>query len=736
MLEKGNGPSALFLSFILHGNVPFYDPVTNGPHPDARLHDLLLPYTCADTGSVLPGDDAQSCSLLTAINDATLLDYIRARYISFYSVNTNPVALLIDTLIASDESNFASLSSKQSRILWKKGSESVRHVVFGSSPTPGGQWTSPSLTLLDSSPSTAVKTRRCSNGVCHPAAKNGIYSESGTDSTGDEQSLSYAEMLSLPGYSFTEFYTSRHPDLGDYSRPKRQDIANYYTEYPQKLGLADSFLSSTIVTSVDSTVRDKQTVFVVTYIYLHSPYEEHRLEARTIVLASGVFEKPLKMFRKAVDRLPAPSPSPSPSLLSLGAELSTSRPGTPTAFPPLSLETSNSSSSSNIYIEAFNSTSSPTKLLPARGASREDLEADIRLREPSILVPTCPPRDSPQTVLVIGSGVSAAEAINKCGRHSNVIHAFQWIENDPSPLRRLSSETYPEYASVYKLMKKAVRLQKRALENEQKHVAAEKLAGKPLAPISLCPRAAVEAMKIPYGNHSYIGVANALVQSVSPCGKIVLLLEGTSASPDTPTQTIEWSVSKIKICTGRSGSLEYLGSSARKLAGLRSVNADLGSVSKTFLETHTKCREQGCTPGQGESSDSDEEGSAKKSGETKLLGTDEASAPEEDPGLSISSKELPACCPSSPIAPASMAREVSSPSLTPAASSTQTRPSPATSKLTSSPGSSSKPSYNLKLGDGLYAIGSLTGETLVRFMLGGCLWVGHDLLSRPDLLRD
>lgn len=107
----GNGPSALFLSFLLYGNVPYYDPATNGPHPDSSLHNLLLPY-------VYHGNERKS--LLDAVTDDALLQYIRFRYESFYSVNTNPVALLIDTLIASDESNFASLSSKQSRIFWSQ----------------------------------------------------------------------------------------------------------------------------------------------------------------------------------------------------------------------------------------------------------------------------------------------------------------------------------------------------------------------------------------------------------------------------------------------------------------------------------------------------------------------------------------------------------------------------------------------------------------------------------------
>lgn len=69
---------------------------------------FLIPFS-ENTGATTT---SSCCSLLDAVNDDTLLEYIRIRYSSFYSVNTNPVALLIDTLIASDESNFASLSSE------------------------------------------------------------------------------------------------------------------------------------------------------------------------------------------------------------------------------------------------------------------------------------------------------------------------------------------------------------------------------------------------------------------------------------------------------------------------------------------------------------------------------------------------------------------------------------------------------------------------------------------------
>lgn len=510
--------------------------------------------------------------------DLTVLDYIRSRYVSFYSVNTNPIALLVDTLIASDEARFASLACKQSRIKWVHLPDTaVPHIVFGASPAPGGQWA-----FSDNNSS-----------VLHPDEK-------------DQQSLSYAEMLSLPGYSFTEFFlTANTNQIDDYVRPCRGDISRYYAAYPHQLGLENVFQSSTVVTSVDSVINDSgERIFRVDYLHLKDPTVRLTIQTPVVVLASGVFEKPLKELRKnSIHQRPV-----SPGIM-------------------------------------------PTRLLPPQGVSREDLEADISSREPAVLVPQCVPSDGPSpAVLVIGSGVSAAEAVARCGQTSNVIHAFQWSNANPSPLRRLARESYPEYARILKLMKRAVKAQREALAQP---TTSPHDTG--LDQVAITMRQPLDDGNKP---HSwYLGVANALVQSVSPCGRVTLLLPGEMGN-----RTITANVSKIKICTGRSGSLEYLGPSVRRLAGLRSVNADLGSISKTFLETHAR-----------------------------EFSKDEVS---DDDSLSICSNDLPDCCPPSP-----------------------------------KPGAASSPgtSCHLRLGHGLYAIGSLTGETLVRFMLGGCMWVAHDI---------
>lgn len=800
----GNGPSALFLSFLLHGNVPYYDPVTNGPHPDQNLHQLLLPYTFShNIGSTTT---SSSCSLLDAVNDDSLLEYIRIRYSSFYSVNTNPVALLIDTLIASDESNFASLSSKQSRIKWFQNSSSnppkkVKHLVFGSSPSPGGQWSSPSLSLpadtdcasccgIDSNKATinyphgpcalshqssdshlsSMKTENTNNHNEFNDANDLDDNDNDNDTNDGNQSLSYAEMLSLPGYSFTEYYNKYHSSshLKDYSRPKRQNIADYYTQYPKTLHLSDSFCSGTIVTTVDSICKNNTNTpsstlsekrFLVKYIYLHSPFEQHFIESSFVVLASGVFEKPLKQLQKTFDNIRNQRPwhskasqptsedydlqspiesvssSSSSSCLSLSDEslasdalqndtyadtssiLSQNEHKDHTSSEKKHFTNSTSFSTTSVppkldYISAFNSTASSTKFLSSNTISREDLNADIQSREPSILVPKCPPKTSPSTILVVGSGVSAAEAISRCSKRGNVIHIFRWSEDDPSPLKRMSKESYAEYNKVYRLMKKGVKLQNKLfgqVVNEH-----DKSQASHITPAQL------QQLEIPYGNHSYIGIANAQIESFSPCGKIVMALDGpSSVSPlSIPDFIIETTVSRIKICTGRSGSLEYLSPNVRKLAGLRSVNADLGSVSKTFLATVFADRQY--------QRSSFSAGSIHDQNFSELKkGINTFDAPNhgynEDETISIEPHEFGSCCP--PQSPQSGPQSL--------------QPNPQTNDFTKQTKDSEKKSRNnqmssLRLGKGLYAVGSLTGETLVRFMLGGCIWVAQDIFKRTN----
>ncbi|KKY15819.1 hypothetical protein UCDDS831_g07421 [Diplodia seriata] len=134
----GNGPSALILSYILHGHIPYYA----RPHHDPLLRAKLE-------------------------SRPNLLDLTPDLYAHFqsslrYSTQALPVNTLLDTLI---RPNADTEIDPESCVDWRyEPDQAVSHVALGNTPDAGGQWTD------------------------NPVAAN---SDIGT--------LSYAEMLSLPG---------------------------------------------------------------------------------------------------------------------------------------------------------------------------------------------------------------------------------------------------------------------------------------------------------------------------------------------------------------------------------------------------------------------------------------------------------------------------------------------------------------------------------------------------------
>lgn len=522
-------------------------------------------------------------------------------YSSFFAANTSPTSLLFDALVASEEASFASFEIKETRIKWVHDNESrISHVILGSSLSPGGQWSS-----------------------------------ANTPDDNEEKSLSYAEMLSLPGFSFTEFYRSflaSQDSLQSFTRPKRGDIAKYYNEYARKLDLLSSFKLGTVVTNVDFS--PEQQVYTVSYQDISTGLND-TLTAKLVVLASGIFEKPVK-------------------------ELS---------IEPRHCTLFDGSGDYERLIEALrlennqpfiNETHIPIVPPPENFG-------DITCMEPSLIVPSCPSSPNARAaVLVVGSGVSAAEAVNQCAKFSDMqtIHIFRWSESDPGPLRRFSKETYPEYARVYKLMKQAVK-------NE--------------TVTEVAPDFMSEGS-------TYQGMPNSCVLGMSACGDVTIQLE----SGETVTQKVY----SIKVCTGRSGSLTFLSPTVRSLAGFTDpkdapLSINVEAVSKFSLQPYLFHKRR--------------------------------MPPVEDSNAAMNDTPQPAL---------SMVAETSS------TSSCCDEFSVASQSKTSSCASSvmcdgedddptCKPCqrvYNLKLCDGMYAVGSLTGETLVRLMLGGCAWVAGDIL--------
>ncbi|KAI9372609.1 hypothetical protein BJX61DRAFT_434732 [Aspergillus egyptiacus] len=299
----GNGPSAMILSYILHGHLPYYS--SEHPHPDPLLDAKLR----------------SAPALLRADVDA-LTEHFAASRLS-YSTQALPVNVLLDTLVrpSVDVEELQSTTN----IEWRYEPEkTVPHRVIGNAPRPGGQWT-----------------------------------ENPMPASWEIQTLSYASMLSLPGYSFADHYRkTTGKDLPAYTRPSRQETADYFRAYPEAVGIDDVFFNNETVSGV---TRHEDGFFI----------RSHNIRCKHIVLASGIFSEILQ---------------PRPLL------------------KPLTL------------------------LQP---------------------VPDTP-------LLVIGSGFSAADVIISAPENQKIIHVFKWDpENRPSPLRGCHQHAYPEYAGVYRLMKRA-----------------------------------------------------------------------------------------------------------------------------------------------------------------------------------------------------------------------------------------------------------------------------------------
>ncbi|MCJ1336626.1 hypothetical protein MMC09_001904 [Bachmanniomyces sp. S44760] len=191
----GNGPSALILSFILHGNIPYYD--TTNPHPDTILHKKLSKSTC-----------------LLDVDVHDLTSHFAGSRLS-YSTQALPINVLLDTLLrplADTEPG-----AHQSCVQWRYESErAVPHVVLGNTPNAGGQWAD------------------------DPVAGNW-----------NIRALSYSEMISLPAYSFADHFKATFgSSVTEFYRPTRQEIADYLGAYPKAVGIHDSIWTSSSASSI------------------------------------------------------------------------------------------------------------------------------------------------------------------------------------------------------------------------------------------------------------------------------------------------------------------------------------------------------------------------------------------------------------------------------------------------------------------------------------------------------
>ncbi|KAJ9616581.1 hypothetical protein H2200_000300 [Cladophialophora chaetospira] len=220
----GNGPSALILSYILHGHIPYYD--ETNPHPDSILHEKLL----------------RSSHDLLDLDINFLTEAFSASRFS-YSTQALPVNVLLDTLVRPlGETEDA---QRKTCVRWQhEPSRAVSHVLIGHTKEAGGQW------------------------VDNPV-----------DASWDIGTLSYAGMISLPGYGFDVHYQKRHGQpMPVFLRPSRRAVADYLAAYPGEVGISDSIRNGEQV----SGITRRGTGFFV---------PSHNIHCKNLVLASGIFSE-------------------------------------------------------------------------------------------------------------------------------------------------------------------------------------------------------------------------------------------------------------------------------------------------------------------------------------------------------------------------------------------------------------------------------------------------------------
>lgn len=201
---------------MLHGHVPYYA----GGHYDAILDAKL----------------SKRPNLLQLKPDL----YQHFQSSLRYSTQALPVNTLLDTLL---RPNADTEANPKSCLEWRYEPErAVSHIALGNTVHAGGQW-----------------------------AENPVTAswEIGT--------LSYAEMLSLPGYSYSEHYEATHGTaMPDFVRPSRTEVAQYYTAYPKVVGISDAIHNGV---KVDRISRTRNGFSI----------GSHSIRCKHLVLASGIF---------------------------------------------------------------------------------------------------------------------------------------------------------------------------------------------------------------------------------------------------------------------------------------------------------------------------------------------------------------------------------------------------------------------------------------------------------------
>jgi hypothetical protein len=157
-----------------------------------------------------------------------------------YSTQALPLNTLLDTLI---RPNADTEINPESCVAWQyEPKRAISHIVLSSGARPGGQW------------------------IENPAS-----------ASWDIGTLSYSEMLSLPGYTYAQHYWIRNgTELPDLQRPTRTEVADYFAAYPEAVGIASTLYTSNTVEGVARTTSG----FSI---------RSHGISCKHLVLATGIF---------------------------------------------------------------------------------------------------------------------------------------------------------------------------------------------------------------------------------------------------------------------------------------------------------------------------------------------------------------------------------------------------------------------------------------------------------------
>ena len=232
----------MILSYILHGNVPCYD--LSSPHPDVLLDAKI-----------------RNLSNLLDLDVPSLTNHFGASRFP-YSTQALPLNVLLDTLLR--PSGETDESSTETCVFWRHvPSLAIPHLVLGGTRSTGGQWV-----------------------------------ENPVDPSGEIGTLSYANMLSLPGYSFAQHYWKVYgKPLPPYMRPPRKAVTAYFAAYPFQIGIQDSVFSNQTVSNI---TRCAEGGFVI---------RPQGVKCKHLVLATGIFSelvspppllKPLLTLRESI----------------------------------------------------------------------------------------------------------------------------------------------------------------------------------------------------------------------------------------------------------------------------------------------------------------------------------------------------------------------------------------------------------------------------------------------------